>query len=468
MEVYWRLPVFVQEAALTVYAGHLDKIYYGDGYEEWRRWYQRCRSWSRDEAQAWQIEHLRLLIELAATRVPYYRSRWQGLEWRSVRTPAQLNLLPTLDKQSIRQNELQFLVEGVSPKSLWVEKTSGTTGTSLTIYWPKSMVSKWWAVTETMVRNVAGLAQHMPRAMMGGRPIIKGSAKQPPYWRYNRRWKQLYLSSYHVSPRTAPAYVTALRKYESKWITGYGSAIAALATSALEAGLAPIPLRAAIVSGDTLLPQMRAVIEEFFQCKCFDHYGQAEGVAMAMECPNGRMHVLPTVGIVEILRSDGSSCEPGEIGELVATGLLNDVMPLIRYRLGDYGAYAEEQTCECGNPQAILANIEGRVDDYLVTGDQRRIGRLSTAIKRSPTIHSAQIVQDRPGHAYLLVRPGNGYRPKDAAAVHDDIIERIGDLDLQVVEVSEIPKTPTGKTALVVRLNERSQMRSVYDNILQR
>ena len=41
MEVYWRLPVFVQEAALTFYAGHLDKIYYGDGYEEWRRWYQR-------------------------------------------------------------------------------------------------------------------------------------------------------------------------------------------------------------------------------------------------------------------------------------------------------------------------------------------------------------------------------------------------------------------------------------------
>jgi hypothetical protein len=67
-----------------------------------------------------------------------------------------------------------------------------------------------------------------------------------------------------------------------------------------------------------------------------------------------------------------------------------------------------------------------------------------------------------------LVRPGNGYRSKDAAAVHDDIIERIGDLDLQVVEVSEIPKTPTGKTALVVRLTERSQMRSAYDNILQR
>ena len=32
MELYWRLPVFLQEAALYCYAGYLDKLYYGDGY----------------------------------------------------------------------------------------------------------------------------------------------------------------------------------------------------------------------------------------------------------------------------------------------------------------------------------------------------------------------------------------------------------------------------------------------------
>jgi hypothetical protein len=32
-------------------------------------------------------------------------------------------------------------------------------------------------------------------------------------------------------------------------------------------------------------------------------------------------------------------------------------------------------------------------------------------------IHSAQIVQDQPGHAFLLVRPGEGYRSVDAVAV---------------------------------------------------
>jgi hypothetical protein len=87
-------------------------------------------------------------------------------------------------------------------------------------------------------------------------------------------------------------------------------------------------------------------------------------------------------------------------------------------------------------------------------------------MKRSPTIHSAQLVQDRSGHAYLLVRPSNGYRAADAAAVRDDILERIGAFDLDILEVSEIPRTHQGKTSLVVRLADRPHMREAYAGIL--
>src|SRR5262245_28723909 len=126
MELYWRLPVFFQEAALSLYALYLEKLYYGPGYEEWR---QRCKSWQTRgcvEAEAWKSQQLQYIVELAATRVPYYREKWQKLPWRSVRSAADLHLLPRLDKQTIRQNEQAFLVEGLPPRSLWMEKTSGT------------------------------------------------------------------------------------------------------------------------------------------------------------------------------------------------------------------------------------------------------------------------------------------------------------------------------------------------------
>jgi phenylacetate-CoA ligase len=256
-----------------------------------------------------------------------------------------------------------------------------------------------------------------------------------------------------------------MRKHGVQWVEGYGSGFAALAESARAAGVPPLPLRAVIVSGDTLLPGMRSSIEQFFHCQCFDHYGQSEGVCMAMQCPYGSMHVIPAAGIIEILRDDGVPCAAGEVGEVVATGLLNDAMPLIRYRLGDYAAWAKEHTCACGSAHPVIAHLEGRVDDYLITADGRKIGRLSTAMKRSPTIHSAQLVQDRPGHAYLLVRPAHGYRATDALAVRDDILERIGSCAVEVIEVSDIPKTPQGKTVLVVRLADRPQMRESYEKL---
>ena len=243
------------------------------------------------------------------------------------------------------------------------------------------------------------------------------------------------------------------------------SAIGALAQVALELGVKPLRLTAAIVSGDTLSAGMRRSMETFFACPCYDSYGQCEAVCMAMECAYRRMHVIAGAGIVEVLRDDGSPCHPGEVGEIVATGLLNDAMPLIRYRMGDYAAWAEDQVCACGNSQPILTDLEGRMDDYLVLRDGRRIGRLA-AFKRSPTIHSAQLLQDSPDHAYLLVRPGAGYQHRDALAVCDDIRQKVGRFSLDVVEVPEIPKTARGKTALVVRLSAQPEMQPIYQRLL--
>lgn len=465
MQMYWRLPLRIQESIVSYHAARLEKINFGPGFEEWR---QRVESWMTRtplDAEAWEREQLQYIIRRAATEVPFYRSNWKGVEWREIRSWKDLARLPLLDKQSLRQNEEQFLVEGVDRKSLWMERTSGTTGTALSIFRPLTMQPKWWAVYE-VCRHMAGVGRQVPHARLAGQSIVAGSTRRPPYWRFNRRWGNLYMSSYHISRETAPSYIAAMRQYGVQWLEGYGSAFAALAECAIEAGLPPVPLKAAIASGDTLLPGMRKVIESYFQCKCFDHYGQSEGVAMAMECTHGRMHVIPSSGIIEIVRSDGTPCEPGEVGEVIATSLLNDAMPLVRYRIGDYASWASDPHCPCGSYTPILGDLEGRVDDYLVTADGRRIGRLSTAVKRSPTIHSAQIVQDKPGHAYLLVRPSDGYQRPHAEDVRADILERIGRFDLDIIEVETIPLTPNGKTALVLRIHDKPQLWGIYQPLL--
>lgn len=458
LQVYWRLPVRVQEAALSVYARRLDRLYFGSAYHRWLDEFRGMRWWSPTQLREWQAGRLAHVLRTAARHVPYYTERIELGEGPFDALAA----LPLLDRHRVRGRESDFVDRRLDRKRLFTDKTSGSTGTSLVTYWTPEAQQMLWAAFEVYVRNAAGVSRAVPRAMMGGRPIVRGDATGP-LWRYNARWRQLYLSSYHVSPATAPGYVEAVRRHRSEWLTGYGSAIAALAESALERGLDPLPLRCVVVSGDTLQPGMRRSIESFFQCRCYDSYGQVEGVAMAMECSAGRLHVVPVVGVVEIVAEDGTACGPGEVGEIVATGLLNDAMPLLRYRTGDMAAWAAEPACGCGAAGRVVERLEGRTDDYLVTGDGHRVGRLSTAMKRSPSIHSAQIVQRTPGRATLLVRPDAGYRRAHAEAVRNDVLERIGAFELDIVEVAHIPTTPKGKTNLVVRLDEHPDWAPLYD-----
>jgi len=467
LRLYWRLPVPAQELGLSLYARRLNRLYYGGSFEEECRQIRSARWTSPEAIEAWQIARLRELLRRVSASVPYCRTALRDLESEALHSGADLRRIPVLDRQAVRQHEIEFLDERLNPEALYQDKTSGSTGTSVTVYWPPGPLRRLQAALEVRVRNVAGISRVTPRAMLGGRPIVPGDTRKPPYWRHNSFWKQLYLSSYHVSRETAPFYVGAIREAGVEWITGYGSAIAALAENAMAAGVGPIQMKAVVVSGDTLQPGMRRSIEAFFRCRCYDSYGQVEGVSMAMECGEGRLHLVPEVGIVEILDEDGRPCPPGEVGEMVATGLINDGMPFLRYRTGDFAAYATDQRCPCGSNHPIIESLEGRVDDYLVTADGRHVGRLSTAVKRSPSIHSAQIVQDRAGHAYLLVRPGEGYQSADAVPVRDDIIERIGRFDFEILEVEEIPKTPRGKTRLVVRLSERPELQSLYAEILK-
>ncbi len=464
MALYGALPVRVQEGVLSLYARRLDRLYYGGVYEQAVRDVKARHFDSTDSVRAWQRKRLTTVLAEARLHVPHYKRLPESC-WAS-REGDQLAGLPLLDKQQIRQRESDFIDDRFKSRSLFKERTSGTTGTSLTVSMDPDSLQTLWGIHEVRVRQAVGVDRFSPRCMLGGRPIIPGGTRKPPFWRYNRHWRQLYLSSYHISRARTKGYVDAIRKAGSVWLTGYGSAIAALAEGALAEGLPPLPLKAVIVSGDTLQPGMRRSIELFFRCRCYDHYGQSEGVCWIMECNQGRMHVIPEFGMLEILDPQGLPCKPGESGEMVVTGLLNTAMPLIRYRTGDEAAWATKPGCACGQPFPVVERIEGRMDDYLITADGRRIGRLSTAMKQSPSIHSAQLVQDNPGHAFLLVKPGHTYQGKDAQVVKEDILNRIGAFSIDIVEVNDIPRTPTGKTRLVVRLHGKPDMTAVYAWVL--
>ena len=134
MELYWRLPIFLQEVGLAFYARKLDRAYYGPGYDESIDQFRQMQNWSRADIEAWQYQELRRIMEIAATQVPHYRSSWKTIPWKSVQSLEKLSLFPLLDKHVIRQHSEKFIAENSDRKALLVDSTSGTSGTALRIF----------------------------------------------------------------------------------------------------------------------------------------------------------------------------------------------------------------------------------------------------------------------------------------------------------------------------------------------
>ncbi|HEY3380002.1 MAG TPA: AMP-binding protein [Armatimonadota bacterium] len=470
-QLYFALPRWVQECGLSWYARKLDHLYYGRGFSAWTERFAEMEYGASADQCAYQLQTLRELVTTAVRQVPWFRqlAAQQGIRAEAIDSLAALRLFPIMEKDPIRHDPWQFVREDYPRVRLWQEKTSGTTGTALRIYWSREMLVRWWALHEVRVRGWAGVNQALPRAIVGGRPIIRGETTRPPFWRFNRHWRQLYLSSYHISPQTASSYIQALQHYGSTWLTGYGSAIALLGEY-LQEHPTQTGIRAVLTSGDTVTPRQRQAIERGFGCRMFDYYGSAEGCCVIAECAAGRLHVQPEAGILEILDAQGAPCPAGVEGEFICTGLGNDAMPLIRYRTGDYGSWSDEQDCPCGRHSPLVHHITGRTDDYLVLADGRRIGRLSTAMKKAPSVKQAQLVQDTPEHAWLLVVPEATYRDADGATLVEDILSRIGvqAIRLQVCPVQDIPPTPVGKHVLVRRILDNADEQARYRALIAR
>ncbi|MGQ9722184.1 MAG: phenylacetate--CoA ligase family protein [Candidatus Jordarchaeum sp.] len=159
-----------------------------------------------------------------------------------------------------------------------------------------------------------------------------------------------------------------------------------------------LKLRIGLCGAEPLPMPLRKDLEETFGIELFDAYGVAELGVMSRECEyhNG-MHLNEELFLVEMI--DPKTLEkvaPGEEGEIVATTLEREAMPLIRYRTGDASAMTEE-TCVCGRTEARILGIRGRVDMLTkVKGVFIHPKQAQEVVEKFPELGRLQIIVERP------------------------------------------------------------------------
>ena len=357
-----------------------------------------------------------------------------------------------LTKQELRAHNRAFLAEDCSPHRLYRDHTSGSTGTPISIWSSRETVQAWYSLFEARWRSWYGLSRQDRWAIFGWQLVVPYRQTNPPYWVWNAALHQLYLSVFHLSAQNSAAYVDALRSHRVTYLWGYASALSVLARHVIAQGLTLPDLRCVINNAEPLYPHQREIIAHACGCPVMDTYGLAEMVCAASQCTVGRLHLWPETGIWEVLASQADTPVPsGQPGRLVGTGLLNLVMPLIRYDTGDTVVLARRQaTCACGRTLPILAEISGRTDDSLITADGRIIGRLASIFKGDLCIQEAQIIQESQQCIRLRLVPAEGYTPQQGQSIAERLRQRAGEMAITVELVQRIPRGANGKFRMLI------------------
>lgn len=449
--IYRKAPLWAQHAGVTAYGAYWRWLRFGPGFARAVRELRLREEFTQEQWKAFQEEKLQDLLRTAAQHIPYYRDSWTR-EQKAAAAEGRLEALPLLEKEAIRGDPDAFLREDMNPRRPFRSHTSGTTGTPILSIKTIRELRESMALREVRSARWAGVSFRQPRATFSGRIVEPDPMSRGPFYRYNAAERQVYLSAFHLRPETAATYLKALERHNVRWLTGYAVSWYLLARYALEKGLKPPPLKAVITTSEKVTPEMRQVMEAAYGCRVFEEYSNVENAFFASECESGRLHVSPDGGILEIIARDGSPCQPGEVGEVVSTGLMCRYQPFIRYRVGDLAQW-DPAACPCGREMPVLQEVVGRIEDVVTGPDGRQLVRFHGIFVDQPNVREGQVIQESMTRFRVRVVPSGGFGPADVDEIVSRMRQRLGPAIAVVVEtVDQIPRTLAGKFRAVVSL----------------
>lgn len=449
LKLYGALPVPLQNLAFTLLGAHLRFQRYGGRFRQRLAALRESEWCSEDEIALYRSLQLRALIDRCYETVPYYRELFDscGLSPSDIQDTDDLVKIPVLEKETVRQNRDRLISRAYKKRNLVRGLTSGTSGKALEIFYTKEAVQFQWAV---WWRHKArfGLRPGDEFLSFGARLPIPVSQNRPPFWRQNRALHQTYLSTYHLTPRFMPSIVEYLNRTDFDFYTGYPSAMAVLAAFMRDEGLRLTNRPKYIVTGaDALLPSFEKTLRDTWGVPVTEQYGTAECCVNVSKCEQRRFHEDYEFSIIELLDDPD---DPNGPKRIVATGLANPAMPLLRYETGDL-AVASPERCPCGRATRVLKSIDGRIEDYIRTSDGRMAIGMNQVFEWVPGAREIQIIQQDLDRIVVKIVKRPSYGRTDSEALIRGLRNRLGDriaIDLEFVE--KIPRAANGKFRAVV------------------
>ena len=428
------------------------------GFYGYFREFEKNQFLTRQQIQELQLSRVKELLEHAYVNCPFYRQRADEADLQ----PGRINSLedfqrfPELTKQDLQDFGSSMLAGNIPASARVRNQTGGSTGSPLQFYVDRKRLASR-AASSTRHNLWAGFRPGDWCAYLWGARLDQIIQPGITDWLKNiLLYRRLELNTSQIRPADWDRFTRRLRQRRPRFMVAYALSAVQFGRYLQEHGISDIRFKAIITTAEVLLPEQRRLLEATFGARVFNRYGCRELSVIASECEHQQMHVNADTLLVEII--DGGRSD--ECGRIVITDLLNYSMPLIRYDIGDVGAWAEAQSCACGRGLPILAEVRGRTTDFLIMPDGTQISgpALTLVIADMPQVRQVQFVQSSANRVVLRAVPGPGYSELTRSELRQRLSLYLQNrVDLTIEEVQEIRSAPSGKYRFVINEVEATQ-----------
>lgn len=445
-QFYTHLPTFMQNIVCSYYGLNQRRLRYGGAFRELLDWLDQSQWWSETQIAQYQAEELQKIVHHAYNTVPYYRRVFdeRKLKPADIQSVGDLRKLPILTKEDVRKHCDEMVSRDFDRRGLVFAHTSGTSGKSLQFYAEQRAIQFRWALWWRHKRRF-DIEFDAPYATFTGLMAVPPSQAHPPYWREDWPMRQTVFTMHHIVPSKVEDIVARLNRGGFEYYSGYPSILYVLADLIQERGLKiTAPPKIIFTGAENLYENQRQFISAVFGCPVTDQYGFSEGCGNASRCREDLFHEDFEYGILECENPRQLDADTRQ-GRIIATGFGSRAMPFLRYDVGDIGTWIRKG-CACGRKSIVLTAIEGRVEDYVVTPEGRRILRFDYVFKDAGNVKEAQVVQRQLGSICLRIVRRPSYSSADEELLRREIAFRVSPrLAVAFEYVDEIEREPNGK-----------------------
>ncbi len=426
-------------------------------YKAWAhfRGLQKSQWLSPEDARALRWARLQAILRHSRQNIPFYRQLWQahGVDPRRFDSEKDLVDLPIVTKELLSEAQRNDLFLLSKRRDYQLAHTSGTTGQRFQVPFTLAGFQKKYASGHNQFKGAFSGRAEDAEPFARVRETALSIA-------HRRRVLTPYLQPETGDDTQVKAWYEQLRDYQPYMLETMDYNLPLLEEYIERSDLPRLSIPKTFVLG-THSEALLARLEEFFSTEIYDRYSphEIEGLAYACSVRRG-MHMAIDCYHIEFLDERDRPVAPEEVGTIVVTDLDNDLMPLIRYRLGDMG-HALAEPCSCGRGFPLMGQIDGRVRDLLDLKSGKKVApaRITDVLQDEPAVHLFQVVQYSDGAIVAHVVPCGGAL---AAAVSERILARLTNLlgpaeGISVAPARHIRLEPNGKCSFVKKADPDMQ-----------